>query len=65
MLPILPFSEREPLSNTALCLPNQAANGQIIAKAGWNYLLEGDGSGGIHNPTFTRDVINASIAALK
>ena len=40
--------------------------GQIIAKAGWNYfLLHGDGSHGIHNPSFTRDVINAAIKALK
>ena len=40
--------------------------GQIIAKAGWNYfLLHGDSSEGIHNPTFSRDVINASLAALK
>ena len=40
--------------------------GQIIAKAGWNYfLLHGDGSEGIHNPTFSRNVVNASLAALK
>jgi hypothetical protein len=36
-----------------------------LVKVGWNYfLLEGDGSGGIHNPSFTMDVIRASIAAL-
>jgi hypothetical protein len=34
-------------------------------KVGWNYfLVEGDGSDGIHNPSFTMDVIRASIAAL-
>jgi hypothetical protein len=43
-----------------------SANGQNIAKAGWNYfLLHGDASKGVHNPTFTNDVINASLAALK
>lgn len=37
-----------------------------LVKAGWNYfLIHGDGSGGIHNPTFTFNVIKASIAALK
>ena len=36
-----------------------------LAKAGWNYfLLHGDGSHGIHNPSFTMDVIWASIDAL-
>ncbi len=40
--------------------------GQIIAKAGWNYfLLHGDASEGVHNPSFTLDVINASLKALK
>ena len=39
--------------------------GQVIAKAGWNFfLIEGDGSHGVHNPSFTMDVINATIAAL-
>lgn len=39
--------------------------GQLIAKAGWNYfLIEGDGSEGIHNPSFTLEVINASLKAL-
>ncbi len=39
--------------------------GQLIAKAGWNYfLIHGDGSEGAHNPSFTMDVIRASIAAL-
>jgi hypothetical protein len=36
-----------------------------LVKAGWNYfLIHGDGSGGIHNPSFTMDVIRATIAAL-
>jgi hypothetical protein len=36
-----------------------------LVKAGWNYwLIHGDGSHGIHNPTFTMDVLRASIAAL-
>jgi len=40
--------------------------GQLIAKAGWNYfLVEGDGSDGVHNPSFVLDVIKASIDALK
>ncbi len=43
-----------------------SAAGQTIAKAGWNYfLLHGDGSEGVHNPSFTLDILNASIAALK
>ncbi|MDP2917828.1 MAG: hypothetical protein Q8O16_07875, partial [Dehalococcoidia bacterium] len=38
----------------------------ILVKAGWNFfLIEGDGSMGVHNPQFTRDVLNASIEALK
>jgi hypothetical protein len=41
------------------------AAGDPLVKAGWNYfLLEGDGSDGIHNPSFTMDVIRTSIAAL-
>ena len=40
--------------------------GQIIAKAGWNYfLIEGDGSEGVHNPSFTLEVVRASVDALK
>jgi hypothetical protein len=43
-----------------------SAAGQLIAKAGWNYyLLEDDASMGIHNPSFTNEVINASLNALK
>jgi hypothetical protein len=39
--------------------------GQVIAKAGWNYfLLEGDGSDGVHTPSFYLDVIKASIDAI-
>ncbi len=37
-----------------------------LVKAGWNYfLIHGDGSHGVHNPSFTMDVIRASIAALE
>ncbi|KKN12289.1 hypothetical protein LCGC14_1018010, partial [marine sediment metagenome] len=40
--------------------------GQVIAKAGWNYfLIEGDGSEGVHNPSFTLQVVSASVDALK
>jgi hypothetical protein len=39
--------------------------GQVIAEAGWNYfLLDGDGSGGVHNLSFYLDVIKASIDAI-
>ena len=37
-----------------------------LVKAGWNFfLLEGDGSEGVHNPSFTFNVLNASLDALK
>jgi len=37
-----------------------------LVKAGWNYfLIEGDGSEGIHNPSFTLEVLKATINALK
>ena len=40
--------------------------GQRIVKAGWNYfLIEGDGSEGVHNPSFTLEVVGASVDALK
>ena len=40
--------------------------GQLIAKAGWNYfLIHGDGSEGIHNPSFVLDVLKASLDALE
>ena len=40
--------------------------GQAIAKAGWNYfLVEGDGSEGVHNPSFVMDLIEAAIGALQ
>jgi hypothetical protein len=40
--------------------------GQLIAKTGWNYwLIHGDGSEGVHNPSFTFDVIDAAPAALE
>ena len=42
-----------------------STQGQDIAKATWNYfLIEGDGSEGIHNPGFTLEVLSASSAAL-
>jgi hypothetical protein len=41
------------------------ANGQLLAKACWNFwLVEGDGSHGIHNPSWVIDVINATQGAL-
>jgi hypothetical protein len=40
--------------------------GDALVKAGWNYfLIHGDNSSGVHNPSFTMDVIRASIAALQ
>jgi len=40
--------------------------GQVIAKAAWNFfLIEGDGSHGIHNPTFTLEVLENAIQALE
>jgi hypothetical protein len=40
--------------------------GQVMAKAAWNFfLIEGDGSHGVHNPSFTLDVIDASLKALE
>jgi len=42
-----------------------SANGQVIAKAGWNFfLIEGDGSKGIHNPGFAMEVLETTIATL-
>jgi len=42
------------------------AQGQIIAKAGWNVImLDHDGSGGVHNPSFVYDVIEASLKKLR
>ena len=44
----------------------ESSGGQVIAKSGWNFfLIEGDGSEGVHNPSFTFEVINASIDALR
>ena len=41
-------------------------NGQIIAKAAWNYFLfKNDGSKGAHNPQFVAEVLGATIARLK
>ncbi len=37
-----------------------------LVKAGWNFfLIEGDGSEGIHNPAFASAVLDATIAALR
>ena len=37
-----------------------------IVRASWNYLLlENDGSKGVHNPTFTRAVLLATLNALQ
>lgn len=41
-------------------------NGQVIAKAAWNYfLLKNDGSKGAHNPQFVAVVVGATLARLK
>jgi len=38
----------------------------VLVRAGWNFfLIEGDGSWGVHNPTFSIEVIEASIEALR
>ena len=37
-----------------------------LVKAGWNFfLIEADASGGVHNPSWTQEVLEASIKALK
>jgi hypothetical protein len=42
-----------------------SAAGQIIAKAAWNYfLIHGDDSHGVHNPSWTNAVLNGAIDAL-
>jgi len=42
------------------------ATSDVLVKVGWNYfLIEGDSSFGIHNPAFTNQVLDASLAALK
>jgi hypothetical protein len=42
------------------------AENDALVMAGWNYfLLHGDGSHGVHNPSFTLEVIRASIEALE
>ncbi|MDP2931039.1 MAG: hypothetical protein Q8O05_00905, partial [Chloroflexota bacterium] len=43
-----------------------SAPGDVLVKVAWNYfLLESDGSKGVHNPAFTRQVVDSSVAALK
>jgi len=45
--------------------PSFATSDPVI-KAGWNFwLLEGDGSWGVHNPRFVRQVVNATLDALR
>ncbi len=42
------------------------ATGDPIIRAGWNFwLVEGDGSWGVHNPRFVRQVVLNSLDALK
>jgi len=53
-------------SGNALGTLLESPGGQLIAKAGWNFfLIEGDGSEGVHNPSFTFEILNASMDALK
>ena len=41
------------------------ATSDPVVRALWNYLLfEYDGSKGIHNPTFTRNVLNTTIKTI-
>jgi len=43
-----------------------SVNGQVIAKAAWNYfLLKKDGSKGAHNPQFVAEVLGATLVRLK
>ncbi len=59
-------TEVKSLSGKVLMTLLDSDYGQIIAKAGWNYFLfHGDGSEGVHNPSFTLNTLNASINALK
>ncbi|MBI4303579.1 MAG: hypothetical protein HY665_04510 [Chloroflexi bacterium] len=38
----------------------------VLVQVGWNFfLIEGDGSAGVHNPEFATEVMHASIEALK
>lgn len=42
-----------------------STNGQVIAKAAWNYfLIDADGSHGVHNPNYTNEVIRVAIEKL-
>jgi hypothetical protein len=39
------------------------ANGQVIAKAAWNYLLaKSDASMGLHNPRFVSEMLGATMS---
>ncbi|MBI4266983.1 MAG: hypothetical protein HY668_01280 [Chloroflexi bacterium] len=47
---------------TAPLIPRE----DILVRVGWNYfLIHGDNTGGIHNPGFVKEVIQASLKALK
>ena len=49
-------------SNAAMTTNVYALSGNMV-RAGWNYyLIEGDQSKGIHNPSFATNVIKASLA---
>jgi outer membrane protein assembly factor BamB len=49
-------------TNSAMNSAVYALSGNLV-RAGWNYfLIEGDQSKGIHNPTFVRNVLNATLA---
>ncbi len=42
------------------------ATSDPLVRAGWNYfLVHGDGSKGVHNPAFVKEVLKASVNALK
>ena len=49
-------------SNSAMTTNVYALSGNMV-RAGWNYyLIEGDQSKGIHNPSFASNVLKASLA---
>ncbi|MCL5966146.1 MAG: carboxypeptidase-like regulatory domain-containing protein [Deltaproteobacteria bacterium] len=50
------------IKNATTALAVYALNGNMV-RAGWNYfLIEGDGTKGIHNPTFAQLVLNNTLA---
>ncbi len=55
------FNKATPASSPADTDTVYKLNGNFV-RAGWNfYLIEGDSSKGVHNPTFAQAVLNASI----